>query len=207
MGQRLAAADRRATIVAAALEVFGRRAYDDVSLDEVAARAGVTKPILYRHFASKEELYVTLLDEQAHAMEQRGWAAAGGGAPSPAEVVRLIVDSLFEHLAAYPFGIRTLEFEPAASPAIAAAQERVAVYVNREALSVLLVLRPDLRTRDAAARAALEPYLAMIAGAQARAARWWLDHPDVERAAMVDRMVAFLVSVAAALEVAALPAP
>jgi AcrR family transcriptional regulator len=192
VGQRLPAADRRVTIVDAALEVFGRRAYDDVSLDEVAARAGVTKPILYRHFASKEELYVKLLDEQAEAMERKGWDAAGNGAPTPIHVVRLIVDSVFQHLERTPFALRTLEFEPAPSPAIASAQQRVSTYVSREALSVLLALRPDLRTRDPAARAALEPYCAMIAGAQARAARWWLDNKHIERDEMVVRVVDFL---------------
>jgi AcrR family transcriptional regulator len=183
--------------------VFGRRSYDDVSLDEVAAHAGVTKPILYRHFASKEELYVSLLEDQAGTMEQRGWAAVGDADLPADEIVRRIVGSLFAHLEEYPFGVRTLEFEPAASPAIAAAQERVSAYVRREALSVLLSLRPDLRTRDPEQRARLEPYLAMISGAQARAARWWLDHPDVERGVMVDRMVEFL---EAALMHLALPA-
>src|SRR5258705_13579765 len=98
MGQRLPAADRRATIVNAALDVFSRRAYDDVSLDEVAAGAGVPKPILYRHFASKEELYTRLLYEQAEEMEQGGWAATGDGAEPPQRIVRLIVEALFLHL-------------------------------------------------------------------------------------------------------------
>jgi AcrR family transcriptional regulator len=200
VGQRLPAADRRVTIVDAALEVFGRRAYDDVSLDEVAARAGVTKPILYRHFASKEELYVKLLDEQAEAMEQKGWQAAGNGAPAPTDVVRLIVGSLFEHLEQIPFALRTLEYEPAASPAIAAAQQRVSKYVGREALSVLLALRPDLRTRDPQEREALEPYCAMISGAQARAARWWLDSRSVGRDEVVARVVDFLEAAVGAIK-------
>lgn len=206
MGQRLPAADRRATIVAAALEVFGRRAYDDVSLDEVAAHAGVTKPILYRHFASKEELYVKLLEEQADAMEQRGWAAAGSSVTTPVETATLIVGSLFEHLEEHPFALRTLEFEPTPRPTIARAQERVDVYVRREALSVLLALRPDLRTRDPEARAALEPYVAMLAGAQARVARWWLDNPRVERGEIVRSTVAFLRASLSAIEVPAQPA-
>jgi AcrR family transcriptional regulator len=200
VGQRLPAADRRVTIVDAALEVFGRRSYDDVSLDEVAARAGVTKPILYRHFASKEELYVKLLDEQAEAMEQKGWSAAGNGAPTPDQVVRLIVGSLFEHLEQTPFALRTLEFEPAPSPTIASAQQRVSAYVGREALSVLLALRPDLRTRDPEQRAALQPYCAMVAGAQARAARWWLDNGGGDRDVIVNSVVGFLEAAVAAIQ-------
>src|SRR5205085_12136385 len=58
--RRLPAAERRETLVAAASELFAQRGYDHVSLDEVADRAGVTKVIVYRHFASKKDLYLQL---------------------------------------------------------------------------------------------------------------------------------------------------
>jgi hypothetical protein len=99
--------------------------------------------------------------------------------------------------------LRTLEFEPAPSAAIAAAQQRVSVYVGREALSVLLALRPELRSRDAKQRAQLEPYCAMIAGAQARAARWWLDNENADRDETVARVVDFIVAAVGAIQ----PAP
>lgn len=57
-------------IVALAREEFARRGYDAVSLREVAARVGLTKPALYYHFPSKAELYDTVLHEDAGALLQ-----------------------------------------------------------------------------------------------------------------------------------------
>ena len=55
--KRLPRDARRETILRAAADVIGRRGYAAASMDEVAAAAGVTKLILYRHFASKAELH------------------------------------------------------------------------------------------------------------------------------------------------------
>jgi AcrR family transcriptional regulator len=59
--QRLPADERRATILAAAGPLFARDGYAATRIDEIAAAAGVTKPIIYRHFASKKALYSALL--------------------------------------------------------------------------------------------------------------------------------------------------
>ena len=60
---RLAATDRRAAIVDAALSVFSARTYGGATTAEIARAAGVTEPILYRHFDSKRELFLTCVDE------------------------------------------------------------------------------------------------------------------------------------------------
>lgn len=60
---RLSADDRRALVLRAAADAFRARGYDRARLDDIASAAGVTKPIVYRHFGSKEELYVALLDK------------------------------------------------------------------------------------------------------------------------------------------------
>jgi AcrR family transcriptional regulator len=59
---RLPAAERRAAIVDAALEVFGKRSYGRATTAEIARAAGVSEPILYRHFASKRDLYIACLE-------------------------------------------------------------------------------------------------------------------------------------------------
>lgn len=59
--RRFPAAERRETITRAAGPLFAKHGYDATRLDEVAAAAGVTKPIVYRHFASKKDLYLALL--------------------------------------------------------------------------------------------------------------------------------------------------
>jgi AcrR family transcriptional regulator len=61
--QRLPAAARRQAIVEAALRVFSNSSYDGATTAEIAREAGVSEPILYRHFASKRELYFACLDE------------------------------------------------------------------------------------------------------------------------------------------------
>jgi AcrR family transcriptional regulator len=60
---RLPATDRRAVIVEAGLSVFSTRAYRCATTAEIARAAGVTEPILYRHFGSKRELFLACLDE------------------------------------------------------------------------------------------------------------------------------------------------
>jgi AcrR family transcriptional regulator len=60
---RLAATDRRAAIVDAALSVFSARTYSGATTAEIARAAGVTEPILYRHFDSKRELFLACVDE------------------------------------------------------------------------------------------------------------------------------------------------
>jgi AcrR family transcriptional regulator len=56
------APERRAQLLDAARRVFGTAGFHSVSMDDVAERAGVTKPILYDHFSSKKDLYLALLD-------------------------------------------------------------------------------------------------------------------------------------------------
>ena len=67
--------ERRAQLLAVARRAFGRSGFHGVSMDQVAKEAGVTKPILYDHFNSKEELYVALLDADAQSLEDRVRAA------------------------------------------------------------------------------------------------------------------------------------
>jgi AcrR family transcriptional regulator len=60
---RLPAAERRRQILDVALEAFARSGYHDTSMNAIAREAGVTKPVLYQHFASKHELFELLLAE------------------------------------------------------------------------------------------------------------------------------------------------
>ena len=61
--QRLAASDRRRQLVDAALEVFSRKGFGGTTTKEIAAAAGVTEAIIFRHFASKQDLYDAVLDQ------------------------------------------------------------------------------------------------------------------------------------------------
>jgi AcrR family transcriptional regulator len=62
-GPRLPRQARRKQLLGAAREVFVARGYHAAAMDEIAERAGVSKPVLYQHFPGKLELYLALLDE------------------------------------------------------------------------------------------------------------------------------------------------
>jgi AcrR family transcriptional regulator len=61
--KRLPAAERRQALIEAALRVFSSGSYAGATTAEIAREAGVSEPILYRHFPSKRDLYVACLDE------------------------------------------------------------------------------------------------------------------------------------------------
>lgn len=65
---RMPREERRAQLVAAAREVFVQKGYHNASVDDIADRAGVSKPVVYQHFPGKLELYLALLDESTTAM-------------------------------------------------------------------------------------------------------------------------------------------
>jgi AcrR family transcriptional regulator len=83
---RLPAAERRQALVATALRIFSARSYRGVTTAEIAREAGVSEPILYRHFASKRDLYLACLEE-AWQQLRRGWEEAVDSAEGPSEWV------------------------------------------------------------------------------------------------------------------------
>jgi AcrR family transcriptional regulator len=67
-GNRLPRHERRRQLLDAALELFVTRGYHAAAMDEIAERAGVSKPVLYQHFPGKLELYLALLDESVDTL-------------------------------------------------------------------------------------------------------------------------------------------
>jgi AcrR family transcriptional regulator len=68
VGTRLPRPARRRQLLGAAREVFVAQGYHAAAMDEIAERAGVSKPVLYQHFPGKLELYLALLDESVDAL-------------------------------------------------------------------------------------------------------------------------------------------
>ncbi|WP_168220685.1 TetR/AcrR family transcriptional regulator [Streptomyces sp. RFCAC02] len=69
-GTRLPRRARRAQLLGAAQEVFVAQGYHAAAMDDIADRAGVSKPVLYQHFPGKLELYLALLDQHCEALVQ-----------------------------------------------------------------------------------------------------------------------------------------
>src|SRR5215472_10927720 len=97
--KRLRRAERRDQILAAATRAFARSGFAATGLDDVAAEAGISRVILYRHFESKTDLYRAVLD---HACE-RLVAAVGRDDFTPGSL-----DALLDAAAADPDGFRLL---------------------------------------------------------------------------------------------------
>jgi len=70
-GVRLPRTARRAQLLAAAQDVFVANGYHAAAMDEIAERAGVSKPVLYQHFPGKLELYMALLESHVDALVAR----------------------------------------------------------------------------------------------------------------------------------------
>jgi AcrR family transcriptional regulator len=68
---RLPRSARRKQLLAAAQEVFVAQGYHSAAMDDIAERAGVSKPVLYQHFPGKLDLYLALLDTHAEALVTR----------------------------------------------------------------------------------------------------------------------------------------
>ena len=76
----MSAAARRERILAAALDAFGTGGYGATSMGDVAERAGVTRAVLYDHFASKKSLFLAVIEEQnAIFLGQVGASISGSG--------------------------------------------------------------------------------------------------------------------------------
>ena len=69
-GTRLPRPARRRQLLGAAQEVFVAQGYHAAAMDEIAERAGVSKPVLYQHFPGKLELYLALLDESVEELHR-----------------------------------------------------------------------------------------------------------------------------------------
>ncbi|MDQ6810825.1 MAG: TetR/AcrR family transcriptional regulator [Actinomycetota bacterium] len=182
--RRLPAAQRRATLIKAASELFAERGYDRVSLDEVARRCGVTKVIVYRHFASKKDLYLQLL--ASHRDELLGTLAQGmTGELTLEDRVPAIADAWFAYVHEHPFAWTMLFQDVTGDPEIRtfhAAMRDTA----RAAIAALLRAERSLRLMPAA----VEPVAELLRSAMTGLATWWLEHREVPRSTLVEAIVA-----------------
>jgi AcrR family transcriptional regulator len=80
---RLSAEERRAAVLECACQIFAKGSYHGATTADIARGAGVTEPILYRHFASKRDLYLACLGE-AWAETRVMWETAIAEEPDPA---------------------------------------------------------------------------------------------------------------------------
>jgi AcrR family transcriptional regulator len=182
--RRLPAAQRRQTLIEAASELFATHGYDRVTLDEVARRCRVTKVIVYRHFASKKDLYLQLL--AIHRDELLQTLADGMAAElSLEERVPAVADAWFAYVEAQPFALGMLFRDVTGDPEISefhAGMRETA----RAAIVALLSAEPTLGLP----RSMLEPIAEALRAAMTGLAMWWLERREVPRDVLVGAIIA-----------------
>jgi AcrR family transcriptional regulator len=93
---RLKAPQRREQLIEVATKLFAKTGYDATTTADIAKAAGVTEPILYRHFESKQELFIAIVRDVS-ASTMKGWNEAVAGVDDPAEKIRRVSQTMPDH--------------------------------------------------------------------------------------------------------------
>lgn len=166
-----------------ASELFAERGYAATTLEQVAAAAGVTRPLLYKHFSSKRELHLTLLEQHRDALLER--LADGLGQPGPlAERMPRVADSWFAYVEENPFAWFMLFRDTTGDPEIQAFYREMQA-TARSALAALIRAEPELDLPEER----IEPTAEFFRSAMTGLALWWAEHPTLSRALVVDVVV------------------
>ncbi len=182
--RRLSASQRREALLDAAIEVFASRGYHGSSIDEIAQAAGISKGLIYEHFAGKKALHAALVEREIADLFARLQANARSGRTG-ADRLRGGVEAFLGFVEERRDAWRML-FRDAADPEMVEMLDRV----EEQAAGVLVALMEE----DAPAgesREDLEVFARLLSGALQALANWWLEHPEVPRAALADRVMEF----------------
>ncbi|MGI8779957.1 MAG: TetR/AcrR family transcriptional regulator [Solirubrobacteraceae bacterium] len=169
---RLPRAERELQTLDAARMLFAERGFAAVTMDEIAAAVGVTKPLIYTYFGNKEELYLACMEPAAEALVETV-AAAVEATETPAGALRAGVHAFFIFVDADRSAWRVLfdETLPAgAEPARRAAEQRERL---TDLVAAAQLERLPAERREAL-RVQIEALSAAMLGAAEALARWWL---------------------------------
>jgi AcrR family transcriptional regulator len=169
---RLSKADRMAQALVAAHTLFAERGFAAVTMDEVAAEVGVTKPLLYNYFGNKEQLYIACMKRSGDALVTMILETVGD-ASSPSEALNDGLRAFFAFLDADRAAWAVLFDETL--PHSGELADRVAEYRGRLIALVSESLLAQLPAkRRAAARIEVEALSTALLGSAEALARWWL---------------------------------
>lgn len=170
---------RRELILRAAGRAFGRDGYAGTRLDDVAAAAGVTKPIVYRHFASKQALYLALLDRHERDLP----TFFEGLEPTTDEraLVRAILDRWFDYVRDNSHAWLMLFRDSSGDDEIRERRRQVSLRA-REVIAAFIAGQPHA----AIPADQVQPTAELLTSGLAGLALWWIDNPEVPKPVLVD---------------------
>ncbi len=188
---------RRSQLLDVGRSLFAARGYDGTSVEEIALRAGVSKPVVYEHFGGKEGLYAVVVDREVQRLLTSFTSALT--ADSPRRLLEQATLALLTYVEDQSDGFRILVRE---SPAQLADSGGFATIISDVAGRVEHILAAEFASRGFQTTLA-GLYSQALVGQVALVGQWWLDSRSPGR----DEVAAHLVNLAwnglAALE----PAP
>jgi AcrR family transcriptional regulator len=178
--RRLKAEERRAVVLEAAAEVFAERGYLGASIDRIAGKAGISPPVIYRHFGSKKELYIELLRASGTALLAATTAEEGYG--SVEELLRGNIRAFFRFVEEHPAAWRILFLDPAPDPEIAEAQRQIQEAATKRLADVIVArVRGPLELSTRVRRREADELIAQAGKSALNGlAVWWWERPQLK---------------------------
>jgi AcrR family transcriptional regulator len=166
---RMTGAQRRQQLLDVARELFALRGYEATSIEEIAARADVSKPVVYEHFGGKEGLYAVVVDREMRRLLERFESALSSGG-TPRELLERAALVLLDHIEEDTDGFRVLTRD---SP-VTSTTGTFSSLIGEVARQVEHILGRQFATRGYDPQLA-ELYSQALVGMVALVGQWWLD--------------------------------
>lgn len=182
---RMRSAERREQLISISRGLFAERGFDGASVEEIASRAEVSKPVVYEHFGGKEGLYAVVVDREVRSLLDMMTRALTAG--HPRVLLEQAAFALLDYIEQNPDGFRILVRD---SPVGSASGSFVSI-IGDVASRVEHILAAEFKSRGFDAKAA-PMYAQMLVGMVGTTGQWWLD----ERKPSKEQVAAHLVNLA-----------
>ena len=170
----MTATERREQLIAISRALFAERGFDGTSIEEIAARAEVSKPVVYEHFGGKEGLYAVVVDREVRSL--LGMMQQSLTAGHPRELLEQAALAFLDYIEESSDGFRILVRD---SPIGSASGSFVSI-IGDVASRVEYILAAEFKARGFETKAA-PMYAQMLVGMVGTTGQWWLDARQPDR--------------------------
>ena len=167
-----AASERLERIDQAALRLFAQRGFAATTVDEIVGAAGLTKPMLYRHYESKQELCISLLERSRDELIGAALHEFAPGELDTRAQLTSMVEAWLRQVERNPDAARLVFTPITGDPEVEQVQRDIEARQRATHAGLLRAFAPDLGELDA------EPLGEVIRVSFGAMALWWLGHPQ-----------------------------